>query len=32
MKMIPETPRASSISTYSSSVTPPGVWVHSTGV
>ena len=30
--MIPETPRSSSICTYSSSWTPPGVCVHSTGV
>jgi hypothetical protein len=30
--MMPATPRSRSISTYSSSVTPPGVWVHSTGV
>ncbi len=30
--MIPETPRSRSIWTYSSSWTPPGVWVHSTGV
>ena len=30
--MMPATGRSSSISTYSSSVTPPGVWVHSTGV
>ena len=29
---MPLTWRSSSISTYSSSVTPPGVWVHSTGV
>ena len=29
---MPETCRSSSISTYSSSVTPPGVCVHSTGV
>src|SRR3954452_1517461 len=31
-KMIPETPRSSSISTYSSSVAPDGDCVHSTGV
>ena len=30
--MIPDTPRSRSIWTYSSSWTPPGVWVHSTGV
>ena len=31
-KMMPETPRSSSISTYSSSVAPDGDCVHSTGV
>ncbi len=31
-KMMPETPRSTSISVSSSSVEPPGVWVASTGV
>ena len=30
--MIPATPRSTSISMYSSSLIPPGVWVHSSGV
>ena len=30
--MMPATPRSTSISMYSSSLVPPGVWVHSRGV
>ena len=31
-KIMPATPRSTSISMYSSSLVPPGAWVHSRGV